>query len=346
MSKPSAAKLLHWYDAHARDLPWRAPPGAVAMDPYKVWLSEIMLQQTTVATVGPYFRKFITLWPTVEALAAAPVDDVLKEWAGLGYYARARNLHKCAQAVTSLGGFPAIEADLLKLPGIGPYTAAAIASIAFGQRAVVVDGNVERVITRLFRLDQPMPAAKPAIHAHAAGLTPSKRPGDYAQAIMDLGATICTPTSPKCSQCPWRTACEAFAAGDPQRFPVKQPKTLKPVRHGVAYVVEYENDVLLCRRPNKGLLGGMVAFPTTEWTTKPPKPAPPIAADWLIEAERVIHIFTHFRLELVVHRTRLKRRANIEHGVWHPLGNIGQAGLPTVFAKVAKLINSPMQRLL
>jgi A/G-specific adenine glycosylase len=346
MSKPSAAKLLIWYDTHARVLPWRAPPGTHAMDPYKVWLSEIMLQQTTVAAVTPYFGKFLALWPTIDALAAAPVEDVLKEWAGLGYYARARNLHKCAQAIAILGSFPGNEAELLKLPGIGPYTAAAITSIAFGMRAIVVDGNVERVITRLFRVEQRMPAAKPAIHKLASALTPDKRSGDYAQAMMDLGATVCTPTSPKCSQCPWRSACGAYAAGDPERFPVKLPKVVKPVRYGIAYVVEQGGSVLLFRRPDKGLLGGMVAFPTTDWTTKPVLPSPPLEADWLAWPETVIHIFTHFRLELTVHRTRLKRRVNIENGFWQPVGDIERAGLPTVFAKVAKLINSPMPRLL
>jgi A/G-specific adenine glycosylase len=321
------------------------------MDPYKVWLSEIMLQQTTVATVISYFTKFVSIWPTVEALARAPQEDVLKEWAGLGYYARARNLHKCAQVIARLGAFPNTEAALLELPGIGPYTAAAIASIAFGQQATIVDGNVERVISRIFRVEAALPAAKAEIRAHAATLTPRVRPGDYAQAIMDLGATVCTPTSPDCGACPWRNACGACATGDVTRFPVKAAKTEKPVRYGTVWWLEHEDQVWLRRRPPTGLLGGMVELPTSEWHARrqahePPVDLTPVDLKWENVEGNVVHVFTHFRLELQVQRALLKKRRNMEDGFWHPVDKIDQAGLPTVFAKVAKLVNSLNGRLL
>ncbi len=344
MSKPSPAALLKWYDAYARSLPWRAPPGTAPMSPYKVWLSEIMLQQTTVATVVPYFLKFVALWPSVQALAAAPVEDVLKHWAGLGYYARARNLHKCAQTIANMGEFPDTEDALLALPGIGPYTAAAIAAIAFERRATIVDGNVERVIARVFRVEEPLPAAKQMIRAFAQTLTPARRAGDYAQAIMDLGATVCTPTAPACPACPWRTTCAARAAGDQTSYPRKAAKLEKPARQGVAYWLEHKGHVLLVRRPDKGLLGGMVGLPTSDWSVKKPKTAPPVAADWQEIPGSVIHVFTHFRLELAVQHAQANSRVQIEHGFWHPINAITDAGLPTVFAKVAKLVNSPIGR--
>src|SRR5258708_6207537 len=255
---PSASDLLDWYDRHRRDLPWRAAPGATP-DPYRVWLSEIMLQQTTVRAVAPYFARFLARWPNVQALAAAPLDDVLKAWAGLGYYARARNLHACARAVVERhgGAFPSSEAGLAELPGIGPYTAAAIAAIAFGARAAAVDGNVERVVTRLFAIEQALPAAKPQIRKLAAGLVPDARSGDFAQAMMDLGATICTPTRPACAICPWMQACEACRHGDPAGFPRRAPKPVRRLRRGAAFVaLRADGCVLMRARPPKGLLGG------------------------------------------------------------------------------------------
>jgi A/G-specific adenine glycosylase len=267
---PDPQFLLRWYDQSARTLPWRAPPGAAApANPYNVWLSEIMLQQTTVAAVTAYFNRFTTDYPTVTDLAAAPLDDILTRWAGLGYYARARNLHKCANLiVTDHGGcFPATEAMLLTLPGIGPYTAAAIASIAFGKRAVVVDGNIERVISRLFRVQTPLPHAKSEIRVHAETLTPTKRCGDFAQAMMDLGATICTPTSPRCDACPWTNACEAHAAKDAATYPRKTPKAPRPVRYGLAFWLEADGHVWLRRRAPVGLLGGMTEVASSDWSS-------------------------------------------------------------------------------
>jgi A/G-specific adenine glycosylase len=275
-SKPNpdatmAARLLAWYDRHRRVLPWRARPGETA-DPYRVWLSEIMLQQTTVAAVGPYFLTFLARWPDVRALAAAPLDDVLTAWAGLGYYARARNLHKCAQAVASAHGgqFPDTEAGLLELPGIGAYTAAAIASIAFDRRAVVMDGNVERVVARLHRVATALPAAKPALRALTDQLTPDERPGDFAQAMMDLGATICTPRKPRCVLCPWREDCDAFKAGDAEDYPRKTPKAERPVLYAVAYWMTLpDGRVLLRRRPEEGPSLGMRTTPATWHPSKP-----------------------------------------------------------------------------
>jgi A/G-specific adenine glycosylase len=346
MSKPSATALLNWYDAHARVLPWRAPPGTPAMDPYRVWLSEIMLQQTTVVTVVPYFQKFTRLWPNVQSLADAPRDDILKEWAGLGYYARARNLHKCAIAVATRGAFPETEAALRELPGIGPYTAAAIASIAFGAQATIVDGNVERVISRIFRVEEALPGSKPIIRSLAETITPKKRAGDYAQAIMDLGATICAPTAPACGQCPWASACAARATGDATEYPRKATKAAKPTRFGIAYWLESDGHVWLRRRPATGLLGGMVEIPSQEWTTLQPRSEPPLKATWQAVDATVIHVFTHFRLELSVQKATLKKRANLADGFWHPVRDIHDAGLPTVFAKVAKLIESSNGRLI
>ena len=301
--KRDSAVLLAWYDRAARPLPWRLPPGqAGRANPYHVWLSEIMLQQTTVAAVKPYFTAFLARWPSVVALAAAEDADVMAAWAGLGYYARARNLLACARAVGAMGGiFPQAEADLRKLPGIGPYTAAAIAAIAFDIPATVVDGNVERVVARRFAVQTPLPAAKPALIAHAASLTPQYRPGDYAQAMMDLGATICTPRSPKCEICPWAHCCKARAQGIEASLPAKTPKAPRPRWLGHAYAAfNAQGEVLLETRPPKGLLGGMLALPCSDWG-EAPAPNPPLVAQWHILNTPVRHVFTHFELHLTVH---------------------------------------------
>jgi A/G-specific adenine glycosylase len=332
--------LLAWYDRHHRRLPWRANPGELA-DPYRVWLSEVMLQQTTVVTVGPYYQRFLELWPTVEALAAAELDAVLTQWAGLGYYARARNLHKCAKAVAELHGgiFPGTEAGLLTLPGIGAYTAAAVAAIAFGERAVVVDGNVERVIARLFALEEPMPDAKPTIKALAGTLTPDRRAGDFAQAMMDLGATICTPRKPKCLHCPWNASCAGRIAGIAEELPRKRPKAQKPTRKGVAFwLVNPRGEVLLRRRPESGLLGGMMEVPSTDWLPSEPDlkaargkgPAPVL---WRQLPGLVRHTFTHFNLELTVLAGQTSR---IAQGQWVPFEKLGEVALPTVMMKIAR----------
>jgi A/G-specific adenine glycosylase len=314
--------LLCWYVVDKRNLPWRAMSGA-RPDPYRIWLSEVMLQQTTVAAVKPYYETFTARWPTVEALAAAQDGDVMAAWAGLGYYARARNLLACARAVVADhdGRFPDDEAALLKLPGIGPYTAAAIAAIAFGRRAVVVDGNVERVVSRLHAIETPLPASRTQIRALADAMTPDRDSGDFAQAMMDLGATICTPRNPACTRCPLSDFCAAYAGGDPERYPVKAPRTVRPRRQGTAYWLEHGGEVLLVRRPSSGLLGGMLALPTDA-------PAP---ADWR-DAGAVDHVFTHFALTM---RLRCAEAAARPDGIWWPVERIGEAGLPTLFAKLA-----------
>jgi A/G-specific adenine glycosylase len=342
---PDPQLLLRWYDGAARTLPWRVPPGAPTYaDPYRVWLSEIMLQQTTVAAVVAYFNRFTTDYPTVAALAAAPLDDILTRWAGLGYYARARNLHKCAGfIVTEFGGqFPSSEAELLTLPGIGPYTAAAIASIAFGGRAVVVDGNVERVISRLHRVQTPLPGAKPEIRIHADALTPQTRCGDFAQAMMDLGATICTPSSPNCSACPFAEACAAYAANDAKTYPRKVPKVARPTRYGLAFWLEADGHVWLRRRPPKGLLGGMSEIASSEWrgdyAYDAALTAAPVQAKWQRLEGRAVHVFTHFQLELDVVCAALPHKINIDHGFWHPIAALSEAGLPTALRKVADLV--------
>lgn len=347
MPKLSAAgtdeirSILEWYDSHRRDLPWRAAPGAPA-DPYRVWLSEIMLQQTTVAAVKPYFERFLARWPTVAALAAAELEDVLAAWAGLGYYARARNLHKCARTVAAAHGgrFPATEPELRTLPGIGDYTAAAIAAIAFGRPAVVVDGNVERVMSRLYAVETPLPGAKKDLRRYAAALSLEHRPGDYAQAVMDLGATICTPTSPKCLLCPWSNRCAAFKRGDPDAFPKRQPKKAKPTRRGVAYWVEREDGaILLRRRPPNGLLGGMVEIPSSDWSEAMPdrtairEQAPVAAPQWTPLPGIVRHTFTHFHLELAV--LRLETPVPDGEGMWCLPDELAARGLPSVMRKVA-----------
>ena len=338
-----ATGLLRWYDHHRRTLPWRAAPG-VRPDPYHVWLSEIMLQQTTVAAVAGYFQRFLECWPTVADLAAAPLDDVLREWAGLGYYARARNLHKCAGIVAgTLGGrFPEEEAELRRLPGIGVYTAAAIAAIAFDRPAAVMDGNVERVMARMFCVTDPLPQAKPTLRDLTATLTPDRRPGDFAQAMMDLGATVCTPRRPKCILCPWTGACAARSQGVAEDLPAKLPKPERPTRRGIAFwAVTPAGDILLRKRPERGLLGGMIEVPSSEWR-EAPTPAldavngeAPVAAQWRLLPGLVRHTFTHFHLELAVAAGQAARPDEAA-GLWVPVDRLGDQALPTVMKKVVR----------
>jgi A/G-specific adenine glycosylase len=339
MTVDTAAELLAWYDVHRRTLPWRAPAGGGRADPYAVWLSEIMLQQTTVAAVGPYYRAFLARWPRVEALAAERDDALMSAWAGLGYYARARNLLACARMIVRDhdGCFPQDEDALRALPGIGAYTAAAISAIAFDRRAVVVDGNVERVISRLFALQTPLPAARSGIRRLADRLTPDTRPGDFAQAMMDLGSMICTPRRPACPLCPLRAACAAGPAGDAELYPMKAKKAAKPHRHGTAFWVEAAGHVLLVMRPPKGLLGGMRTLPTGPWSEdEPALSGAPIDAGWSL-AGRVRHVFTHFSLDLTLACASLPQPVDIVGGTWWPIESIDAAGLPTVFAKAARL---------
>ena len=330
-----ASALLAWYDRHARALPWRAQSGAPPPEPYRVWLSEVMLQQTTVAAVKPYFAAFTARWPSVEALAAAPEEEVMAAWAGLGYYSRARNLVKCARAVAALGGFPEAEAELRKLPGLGDYIAAAVAAIAFGRRAVVVDANVERVVARLFAVETPLPGARKAIRAHADAITPAERAGDFAQAMMDLGSGVCTPRDPKCLLCPLSSECEARRRGEPARYPVKAPKKAKPQRSGTAWWIERSGSVWLVRRPGEGMLGGMRALPDDGWSARGDgHGAPPLAGDWR-NAGAVRHGFTHFDLDLRV--MVLAGEAELSgDGEWWPIAELDAAGLPTLFAKAAR----------
>ncbi len=334
--------LLAWYDRHARVLPWRVRAPLVA-DPYRVWLSEIMLQQTTVVAVGPYFQAFTARWPTVAALAAAELDDVLAAWAGLGYYARARNLHRCAQTVVERHGgvFPESEDALRALPGIGAYTAAAIAAIAFDKPAVVVDGNVERVMARMFAIEEALPKAKPAMREAAASLAPRRRSGDYAQAVMDLGATICTPRAPRCVVCPWSARCVARRRGDPEIFPFKAPKKARPHRRGIAFMILRDDGAIwLRRRAEKGLLGGMLEVPSTPWEASAPdedsaRRAAPTALHWRAAPGSVIHVFTHFELELNVWLARAGAGpAPDNHGVWIEPAKLGAAAIPSVMRKV------------
>ena len=340
MPHADADVLLAWYDRNRRTLPWRAAPGEAA-DPYRVWLSEVMLQQTTVQAVIPYFNAFVARWPDVAGLAAAPVDDVMRAWAGLGYYARARNLHDCARVVANWRGgrFPEDEADLRELPGIGGYTTAAIAAIAFGRRAVVVDGNVERVMARLFAVTRPLPGAKAELTRLAAGLTPERRPGDYAQAVMDLGAGICTPRSPACGICPWLAACRAQAQGIAETLPAKADKPERPTRRGIAFwVVRKDGAVLLRRRPPEGLLGGMVEVPSTPWrpeawTLADAATLAPLTAEWRLLPGHIRHSFTHFHLELAVAVGRAGPNAT-PRGIWCTLDRLGDQALPTVMRKV------------
>ncbi len=338
-----SADLLAWYDIHARDLPWRVGPAARAAgqrpDPYRVWLSEIMLQQTTVAAVRAYFNRFTTLWPDVQALAAAPDGDVMGEWAGLGYYARARNLLKCARVVaTEHGGqFPADPDALLALPGIGPYTAAAISAIAFDLPETVMDGNVERVMARLFDVRTPLPAAKPDLKAHAAALTPQTRPGDHAQAVMDLGATICTPRSPACGICPLRDPCAARQIGNAAELPLKTRKAAKPTRRGIVYLAQRDDGAwLLERRPDKGLLGGMLGWPGSEWS-ETVQDAPPLDANWQTLPGEVRHTFTHFHLILTVKTVIVSAEDEAQTGFFLPCHEFRPSDLPTVMRKAYDL---------
>jgi A/G-specific adenine glycosylase len=342
---PTAAPLLCWYGRHHRDLPWRVNPemadSGVRPDPYRIWLSEVMLQQTTVPAVKSYFSKFLERWPTVGDLAAARVEDVMAAWAGLGYYARARNLKKCAEAVVRDHGgrFPETEMGLKALPGIGDYTAAAVVAIAFNRQAAVMDGNVERVISRLHADDTPLPAAKPKLRALVAALTPADRPGDFAQAMMDLGATICTPRRPACSLCPLRESCRALRFDDPERFPVKAAKKDKPVRQGAAFVaVNPEGEILLRRRKDAGLLGGMAEVPTTGWTARidgsTGTEAAPFPACWQ-DCGTVSHVFTHFELRLSIYRTHVVKTVGVD-GWWEPVKNLEAQALPTVMKKAIR----------
>ncbi|MFZ5608322.1 MAG: A/G-specific adenine glycosylase [Pseudomonadota bacterium] len=334
------ARLLAWYDAHGRDLPWRAK-GAGQADPYRVWLSEIMLQQTTIAAVIPYFQRFIARWPTVLALAAADEGQILQAWAGLGYYARARNLIACARYVAhDLGGrFPTTEEGLRALPGIGAYTAAAIAAIAFGQPAVVVDGNVERVMARLFAVADALPQARPRLKALAAELTPLQRAGDYAQAVMDLGATLCTPRQPRCPRCPWRARCRAHAAGKAEDYPRRAARKRRPTRQGLAFWLERQGHVLLVRRPAQGLLGGMLALPSSPWESgldhKAALAHAPARAPWRAVPGEVRHVFTHFALDLTVVKARLAADLDIP-GAWTAREKLLCAGLPSVMQKAVR----------
>lgn len=348
-NSPQAAALLAWYDRHRRALPWRALRGE-RPDPYRVWLSEIMLQQTTVRTVAPYYARFLERWSNVRALAAAPLDDVLKLWAGLGYYARARNLHACARTVVERhdGEFPQNEASLRALPGIGDYTAAAIAAIAFDLPASPLDGNIERVIARLFAVAEPLPAAKPQLRRLARELTPQRRAGDFAQAMMDLGATICTPKTPACAFCPWNDACAAHACGEAELFPRRLPKREGRLRRGAAFVAQRaDGDMLMRPRPAKGLLGGMTEVPTSEWLADfndgdALKSAPLFTFGkqrkrivWRRLPGVVRHVFTHFPLELAVYVAKLPKGARPPNGMrWVKIVELGGEALPSLMRKV------------
>ena len=331
-----ASALLAHYDAHARSLPWRMPPGGSLPDPYAIWMSEIMLQQTTVAAVIPYFERFTNRWPDFAALAATDDADVMAAWAGLGYYARARNLLKCARVVVSeyQSQLPRTEAELLRLPGIGPYTAAAIASIAFGECAVVMDANVERVVSRLFKIATPLPAARPEIYTATNLITPSVRSGDFAQAMMDLGAGYCSVRSPSCLLCPVSSYCAATALGLAEAYPVKAPKKTKPVRQGIAFWIEKDSKVLLIQRPGKGMLAGMRALPDDGWAARGDGDGiPPFEADWRILDSVIQHSFTHFTLDLLLVPAAYPPPGK---GWWQPLDRLDAAGLPTLYRRAAE----------
>ena len=329
MSANAAGRLIQHYVDNYRRLPWREPPGGSGADPYRVWLSEIMLQQTTVATVKPRFERFVERWPTITALAAATDEEILSEWAGLGYYARARNLVACARIVAD-SGFPSTEAELRQLPGVGAYSAAAIAAIAFDRRAAVVDTNVTRVIARLHGLARPDPKE---VRALVEDMIPAQHPGDFAQAMMDLGATLCTPRSPDCQHCPLQEDCTALACGRPESFPAPKTKKVRPERYGIAFWTERDGQVWLVRRPAKGLLGGMAALPGGEWTMDQSRASTALAS--------VRHVFTHFALELDV----VEIGEPQGEGWWQPLARLEEAGLPTLYAKAAQAVLKREQRL-
>ena len=338
-----AGQLLAWYDRHRRVLPWRAPAGQRTA-PYAVWLSEIMLQQTTIAAVIPYFLRFLDRWPTVADLAAAPLDDVLTEWAGLGYYARARNLHACAKAVVERHGgvFPTDRAALQALPGIGDYTSGAISAIAFDIPAAAIDGNAERALARLFAIETPMPTAKPELRRIGESLVPPDRPGDFAQALMDLGATICPPRKPSCVLCPWRPSCRGLALGIADTLPRKAEKAVRPHRTGIAFwLVDETGAVLLRRRAEKGLLGGMMEVPSTPWTAVLPgeaeaQSAAPVATSWRPLPGQVRHVFTHFELTLTIWAGHVRGRGDPKFGVWVMPDRFGEYALPSLMMKVVR----------
>ena len=346
--KSAQTAILHWYDTNRRDLPWRAKPGTKP-DPYRVWLSEIMLQQTTVATVSNRYARFLERWPTVADLAAASLDEVLHEWQGLGYYARARNLHRCAKAVAGEGAgkFPERAHALRQLPGIGEYTSRAIAAIVFGERAAPVDANVERVIARIAGIEQPLPAAKTAIQASAEQLEPPARPGDWAQALMDLGSAVCTARSPKCLICPASNVCKAKASGNPESFPVKQKKKQRPVRTGIVYwLTGSDGEVLLRKRPEKGMLGAMWEFPSAGWSTKTASPdAPSILAlsnHWISQNEPIEHGFTHFEVRLTILHAQWNGSAIPAGSLWAHPEEFENFALPTLMKKVARRQRVPL----
>ena len=346
---PTARTLLAWYDRPRRALPGRALPGETG-DPYAIWVSEVMLQQTTVAAVKPFYAHFLRTWPTVGDLAAANLDDVLRAWAGLGYYSRARNLHACARAVARDHGgrFPDTEEALRALPGVGAYTAAAVAAIAFNRPAAVVDGNVERVMTRLHAIASPLPGARPLVHARMAEATPASRPGDFAQAVMDLGATICTPRSPACAICPLMSDCAARRAGTQTLYPLRQPKTVRPARHGTVYYIRNDRgEVLVRTRPPMGLLGGMAELPGTAWVEGEPPADGPERAGY---AGRVKHVFTHFTLMLDVVVVSSSRWKDLEGEFgpivrWVPAPDLAREALPTLMRRavaMAETRHSPL----
>ncbi len=323
MTANAAVHLLQHYVDNFRSLPWRSPPGEAAPDPYPVWLSEVMLQQTTVAAVIPRFERFIARWPTIEALAAASDEDILSEWAGLGYYARARNLVSCAREVAKRGQFPNSSEELRRLPGLGDYTASAIAAIAFGERAPAVDTNIERVIARLHAIEA---VDRGRVKQLVQGMMPADRPGDFIQALMDLGATICRPKSPNCGACPLATDCRAFAKGRPEAYPTAKAKRLRPLRHGIAWWIERDGQVWLVRRPPRGMLGGMAALPGTDWTEEAQRCSTAAIGG-------VRHVFTHFVLELQIDRGSHPT----PEGWWHPIDRLEEAGLPTLYRRAADL---------
>ena len=338
INRDFATQVLSWYDQNARDLPWRVGPEArekgVRPDPYFVWLSEIMLQQTTIPHATRYFLEFTRRWPDVFALAAAERDEIMAAWAGLGYYSRARNLYACAQIVADKGGFPETAAELIRLPGIGPYTSGAIAAIAFDEKAAAVDGNVERVMSRYLAIEQPLREIKPRLRQAVEGIVPLHRPGDFAQAMMDLGATVCTPRSPSCDACPLHGGCKAFELGDVTKFPVKSKAPAKPRREGTAFIHIENGELTLERRPDTGLLAGMVGLPTTEWITLDQSAKADSPSSVGQNTGFVEHVFTHFHLTLHVN---VVESIVSEHPVRVPIKAWDKTGLPSVFQKAVRL---------